>query len=85
MFGACGFVLNLINQRKIQKQSHYHLLFWIGCIITLVGFGMKLLHLDYHWLAIGLGMATVFTSFFFYGKQSKKPNNELLDEPNDVN
>jgi hypothetical protein len=79
LFGAFGFVLNLINQRKIEKQRHYHLLFWIGCSVTLIGFGMKLLQLNYHWWVIVLGMTTVFSSFFFHGKEEKESNDELLD------
>jgi len=79
LFGALGFVLNLINQRKIEKQLHYHLLFWIGCSLTLIGFGMKLLNLDYYWWLIITGMATILISFFFRGKQGNQSNDELLD------
>jgi hypothetical protein len=85
LFGACGFVLNLINQRKIEKQRHYHLLFWIGSSVTLIGFGMKLLHIDYFIMVIGLGVVIVFTSFFFPDKKEATTSNDLLDDSKHVN
>jgi hypothetical protein len=85
MFGATGFILNLINKRKMDKQHYYHLLFWIGCSITLIGFGMKLLHHDFHEWVIGAGMAIVFTSFFIPEKKEAQSSDDLLDDSKHFN
>jgi hypothetical protein len=85
MFGAFGFILNLINQRKIEKQRYYHLLFWMGSSIALIGFGMKLLRFDFHWWVIGLGMAAVLSSFFFTGEKEPQSREDLLDDSKHVN
>jgi hypothetical protein len=79
--GIVAILINLLNVNKSKHNIAYSIVYWIACLLSLVGIGMLTIHLPFAKEILYLGFGTMLISFFIpKERKEEKKNGELLDD-----
>lgn len=80
VFGIIGVILNLVNVRNSKHNIAYSIVYWVACLLLVLGIGMRALLWPYSSYLLYAGIGLMFVSFFIPKYSREDKNDELLDD-----
>lgn len=80
--GIAGILLNLLTVQQSKHSIAYSIIYWLACLLSVVGIGMITMHWPYARQVIYAGLILLAISFFIPKKRTEdsKDDSELLDD-----
>lgn len=80
--GITGIFLNLLTVQQSKHSIAYSIIYWLACLLSVIGIGMITLHWPYARQVIYAGLILLAISFFIPKKRTddQKDDTELLDD-----
>lgn len=82
--GFFGILINLVNIKESKHNLLYSVVYWISCLILIIGITFRIMHWPFSFIAIIVGISGLFLSMFLPKMKvdTKNENKELLDDFN---
>lgn len=80
ILGIIGVVINLINVRHSKHSITYSIIYWVACLLLVLGIGMRALFWTYSSYLLYAGAGLMLVSFFLPKYEKEQKDDELLDD-----
>ena len=78
--GAIGLLFNLLSFQSSKHSSTFSFVFWMGAVISFIGFAFRLMHWPFSNFVILGGMIILGLSFILPSKEKEEKPTDILDD-----